>query len=320
MIGQSKQFRAGNSARVFGCAFLFYGLLTLGAQADLKVVERSDRNLKLLISGTIAQKDAAALQSLSPELERNSFSVNLDSKGGDVSAGMQIGKLIRKYDGTTWIGEDNFDANCYSSCALIFISGVLRFMSAGGKLGLHRPYLAAAPQSRQEVEKQVPLMLSGVRQYITEMGITDNFYQLMVNTEPSQMVTYDSDTYTKLVPENDPVHQEINIAYDARHYGTTMSQMRQRELNSEACRKRDKGYGDCLFAAYWNLSERVYLERYEKARACRREDDFKLLLAMPKKERRDHPLWIKWETCERNVMQHSSGPEIDFSQFGTPAR
>ena len=31
MIGQSKRFRAGNSALVFGCAFLFYSLLTLGA-------------------------------------------------------------------------------------------------------------------------------------------------------------------------------------------------------------------------------------------------------------------------------------------------
>jgi hypothetical protein len=131
----------------------------------------------------------------------------------------------------------------------------------------------------------------------------------MINTEPSQMVTYNSDTYESLVPEMDPVNQEIEIAYQARHYGTNTSQMRQRELNSDACRKKKEGYFDCLFAAYWNLSERVYRERSEKARACRREDDFKLLRAMSKKDRRDHPLWIKWENCERNVMLYSPEPK-----------
>ena len=55
---------------------------------------------------------------------------------------------------------------------------------------MHRPYLASRPQSRQVVEKQIPLMLSEVKQYIAEMGITDNFYQQMMNTEPSQMAIY----------------------------------------------------------------------------------------------------------------------------------
>jgi hypothetical protein len=52
---------------------------------------------------------------------------------------------------------------------------VLRQISPLGELGLHRPYLASSPQGRQAVEKQIPLMLSLVKQYIVEMNITDNF-------------------------------------------------------------------------------------------------------------------------------------------------
>ena len=209
---------------------LFHSLSLVGARADFRIVEHPNNgSLKLLISGKITESDAKALQELSADLERDVFTVYLDSRGGDVLAAMQIGRLIRKYEGTTWIGRDVGDMPgtqlpiCYSSCALIFIAGVDRYSS--GQLGLHRPLLASAPQSRQAVEEQVPLLLADVRQYITEMGITNSFYEQMVNTEPSQMIIYNEDNYEKLVPKNDPVNQEIEIAYQARHYGATTAEM-----------------------------------------------------------------------------------------------
>jgi hypothetical protein len=175
MYCNHKPFRACHSALVFAVAFLFYSLLIFGARADLKVVERmADNRLTLFISGTITQSDAAALQALSEELDRASFTVQLDSRGGDVSAATKIGRLIRKYEGVTFITSPDLNAKCYSSCALIFIGGVLRLMDPTSELGLHRPYLAASPQRRQEVEKEVPLMFSEVRQFIVEMDITDN--------------------------------------------------------------------------------------------------------------------------------------------------
>jgi ATP-dependent protease ClpP protease subunit len=274
----------------------FHCLLTVAARADFRIVGRTV-DLELLISGTITQQDAKAFQEVSAELERNDFYVYLDSKGGDVLAAMQIGRLIRKYEGFTQI---QWSRKCYSSCALIFIAGVSRVISAtGGELGLHRPYLASAPQSREAVEKQVPLILSQVKQYVAEMGITENFYQQMVNTEPSQIVVYGR--YSKFIPEYDPVYQEVEISYRARSYGVTTSKMRQREIDADACKKDE--IDQCGEPILWGLSQLVYRERSEKARACRLDDDnTKLLQAMPKKERRDHPLWIKRETCIRNIM------------------
>jgi len=294
-------------------AVAFQCLLALGAaaRADFRIVKHTNGELSLLIYSTITENDAKALQELAADLQRDDLTVYLDSRGGDPFAAMQIGRLIRKYEGRTFIGrepsdlDDPLSAKCYSSCALIFISGVLRLSS--GELGLHRPYLASAPQTRQAVEKQVPLMLAEIKQYIVDMGITDNFYEQMVNTEPSRMTIYNSDDYVKLVPENDPVYQEIEIAYEARHYGASTSEMRVRVRDSEACfqtRRSSADYVVCSNAALWGLNEQTYRERYERARTCRRSDDFNVLLAMPKSERRDHPLWIKWETCERNIMLH----------------
>jgi hypothetical protein len=300
----------------------FHCLLTVVARADVRVVERKTGKLDILISGTITERDTKALQELSAELERDVFTVYLDSKGGEVLAAMQIGRLIRKNDGQVWIGypmtvTHSSDAKCYSSCALIFIAGVWRFIDPfDGSLGLHRPYLASVPQSRQAVEKQVPLMLSQVKQYVAEMGITDNFYQQMVNTEPSQMVVYhamdrtESESaatgfpaqvsYQKLIPEEDPVYQEVHTSYDARAFGVTTSEMRQRETDREGCERKHARYG-CQ-AILWGLSERVFDERVKKVQMCWIDDDRKVLQAMPKKERRDHPLWIKRETCIRNIM------------------
>jgi hypothetical protein len=297
----------------------FYCLLTVVARADFRVVERKTGKLELLISATITERDVKGLQELSAELERDSFTVYLASKGGDVLAAMQIGGLIRQNYGMTWIGypmtvAHSSDAKCYSSCVLIFIAGVLRLMEPDGSVGLHRPYLASVPQSRQAVEKPVPLMLSQVKQYIAEMGITDNFYQQMVNTEPSQMLVYHGMdlaegnalglpaqvSYEKLIPEYDPVYQEVQISYDARAFGVTTSEMRQRENDREGCERKHATYG-CQ-AILWGLSERVFGERVKKAQLCWIDDDRKVLQAMPKKERRDHPLWIKRETCIRNIM------------------
>ena len=219
---------------------VFFLVAICTAKADIQI-DRTSSNIRVWITNTIKESDAKQLQEISAELEFASpLVVWLDSKGGDVSAAIKIGKLIRKYDGQTIIGS--FPAviaenpKCYSSCALIFNAGVRRAV-IDGVLGLHRPYLSALPQSRETVEKQVPLMLSMLKNYVNEMGITDNFYQQMVNTEPSRMMMYYSDNYTGLVPEIDAVYAEVEIARDARRYGITTSEMRQREQDEKSCER-----------------------------------------------------------------------------------
>jgi hypothetical protein len=168
--------------------------------------------------------------------------------------------------------------------------------------------------------------LSNVKQYIAEMGITDNFYQQMVNTESSGIIVYGNptaanlirsyralgirkttDDWRKLVPEYDPVYQEIKFYYEARRHGVTMVEMRRRELDAEACNERQvSDWSDCREALLWGLSEPVYRERSKQTSRCWVDDDMAILQAIPIRERRDHPLWMKKEACMRSIMLKGS--------------
>ena len=197
------------------------------AKAEL-LVDRTPP-LSVKITGTITERDAEKFQEISNELEYSDYPlIILDSVGGDVSAAISIGKLVRKVDGRTMIVS-----KCYSSCALIFIAGVQR--DSVGKLGLHRPYFSSAPQDREALEKQVPLMLSMLKGYVAEMNVTDGFYQQMVNTEPSRMAVYQADDFTALMPREDPVYAEIKVAHGARAFGITTAEMRQRYEAAKKC-------------------------------------------------------------------------------------
>ena len=291
------------------CITLGIGLLlitTLVAEAEI-VVKRKDSTpgqpreaIEVWITGTIAEADAKKLDTFSQQLEHDVLRVYLNSQGGEISAAMKIGRLIRQNEGVTAIP---LPARCYSSCVLIFISGVKRINF--GEIGLHRPFFASAPQERQVLEKQVPLMLSLVKSYVGEMGITDNLYQQMVNTEPSQMVKYGWSDYKTLIPESDPVYEEIEISYEARQYGITTAEMRHRIQDTERCYNPNdmSRWLACNEAIRWGLSERVYEQRSQRTMQCAlRDDESKVVDGIPKRIRRDHPIWIRMESCVRRIM------------------
>jgi hypothetical protein len=280
---------------------------TLTAQAEVRIDQSAEAWVELSIFGTITEADAKTFEPLyRHDLEYKNAFIELNSEGGSVSSAMQIGRIIRKYDGTTTIPKNG---KCYGSCALIFIAGVVRINS--GQLGLHRPYFTDAPQSREIIEKQVPLMLSMVKSYITEMGLSDDFYQQMVNTDPSKVTIYRGMESKRVVPAVDPTHQEIEMSFQARHYGVTTSEMRQRHQDMNNCEKLASPDNlRCLGPAAWGLSVRVYEEREKKVKKecwfqenkMESDKDVEALFAIPRKARPDHPITIRRETCERNIM------------------
>jgi hypothetical protein len=260
------------------------------------------------IKGAVTEGDAKTLRDIENRLAQSQFSVSLDSREGDVAGAMEIGRLIRKYDAMTFIYHD---MKCYSSCALIFIAGVIR--KSYGELGLHRPYLAIAPQGPETVAQQVLQMFSAIKSYVAEMGVADNFYQLMVNTEPSKMLIYTGSEYEKLVSELDPTYEEIQVTLEARRYGVTTSEMRARKAEAERCPHELQKDGsisfDCDDAIKWGLSLDVYLRRVKETKKCwfsenqywsnEERDTYN---KTPQKSRNDLPFVLQREACIRNIM------------------
>ncbi len=116
----------------------------------------------------ISRNDADYVTQHEMDFRTKSLLVYLNSTGGDVDAALKIGRIVRNNEGSVTAGK------CFSSCALIYIAGVSR--TNVGLIGLHRPYFSSAPLTRQEIERQAPLMLQKIKEYVQSMGVTDLFY------------------------------------------------------------------------------------------------------------------------------------------------
>jgi hypothetical protein len=266
---------------------------------DVLVHNRTESSLFVDVLGTITNLDPATFENAIQDIGSRRLFVRLDSVGGDVFAAMHIGRLIRKHDGVTVI---SVPSRCYSGCALLFIAGVMRHNL--GELGLHRPYQVFALQSRQTNEKQLQGLLALIKQYVTEMGIAENFYDQMVSTDSSKTAIYGMDDYANLVPEIDSGFLEVQFAYGARRYGMTAAQMRQKERDAEVCLTRSvKEIVVCQEAIKWSLSEEVYSERSAKIKACELgQDDRRVVQVLPPGQRRDHPFVLRHEACQQKIM------------------
>jgi hypothetical protein len=263
--------------------------------ADVKISEKTSGNIVIELRGTISQADAENLARNADKLSYGSQpQIFLNSAGGDVDAAMQIGRLVRSLDGATYSAD-----KCYGSCVLIFIAGVARFNL--GKLGLHSPYLVL---SAQNGEPTLPSLLPKLKTYVREMGISDDFYQEMVSTDPSSMKLYDRKAIETIVPERDPTYDELETSYEARGYGVDPAEMRRRQTKSDKCDSNDlEELSTCAQALKWGLSELAYFKRRGKIPWCDLTEEEKNTLNLEKrKERRDHPLYQKREACVRRVM------------------
>lgn len=193
-----------------------------------------------------------------------------DSPGGDVYAGMKIGRWFREHQAMTNVHKD---AHCYSTCALLFIAGVDRINS--GVIGLHRPYLAGPPQPADRIPALVSEVREEVNGYILEMGARPEFASTMLETVPESMRLYYGDEIHELVAERDAVYDEIQVAEDARYYGVSTQEYRRRD--QEAAGKCDinkfinefqglERWDLCRRATRWGLSESVYRNRNHSVR------------------------------------------------------
>jgi hypothetical protein len=262
---------------------------------------------RLLISGTISKGDADYVVQHEADLKQTTgLTVWLNSVGGDVAAAMTIGRIIRHEEALVVTLD-----RCFSSCALIYIAGVTRLNDYDGLIGLHRPYLAADALSREAIERAAPLMLQRIKDYVREMGVSDAFYDAMVNTEVSDVRLYRGDEIYRLVPETDPTYDEIENAYEARRYGISVGEMRRRKsMVKQKCDPLFSGWDNrvrharCEEAIYWGLDmatyERVTKKGFPECESS--ENEVKIYSATDIKKRRDLPFYIKQEVCIRDGM------------------
>lgn len=133
--------------------------------------------------------DAGAPDRLSKALSGISgrVAIWLNSPGGNLFAGMQLGRIIREHGATTHIINSGtlLPGECYSACALVFLGGVYRFNDNGARYGVHR---ASLPVERATGEGDLGQDLSpAIESYVREMGVDARLLELWAKAAPDEM-------------------------------------------------------------------------------------------------------------------------------------
>jgi hypothetical protein len=105
--------------------------------------------------------------------------VLFSSPGGDLNAGIEIGKAIRLKGFVTMAVEPY---GCASACALAWLGGMTRFMGADNAIGFHAVYLADDPNRRAD---SVGNALVGA--YLNQLGMTPQAIAYITEVQPQGM-------------------------------------------------------------------------------------------------------------------------------------
>jgi hypothetical protein len=156
-------------------------------------------------------------------LKKYRFTVVLNSDGGSLYGGLELGKKIRENKLPTSIGRSIVDGNlgsghtytttpgkCLSACAFAFLGGVTR-SAKSGELGIHqfyRDYAISNPNSKifdaRDLQSQQAITGQLVA-YTSFMGIDPSFIAKSSSTPPTSMY---------FLTNNDLVDMKITIDED----------------------------------------------------------------------------------------------------------
>ena len=129
------------------------------------------------------------------------YVVSLNSPGGNVHGGIELGRLIRENRLHTTvlkfrrhpktdelIHESEAPGECYSACALAYLGGIERKLNPESKLGFHQFSSAKGSFETQESvlvsEAQSQILGAEILNYIEGMGVKSTLYANLSKTLP----------------------------------------------------------------------------------------------------------------------------------------
>lgn len=181
----------------------------------------------ILIAGEITSGDVGRLRNIIKKRlnELNSQIteqpiVLLDSPGGDVSAALEMGRLLRNILAFTVVDGG---ASCNSACVFLLAGGVSRNLYLDGRIGLHRPrfdYGQFANLTKDQAASTYEKLKSECSTYMKEMGISDQVFYDMLKI-PSQDVKFVNREYAKRtgLVGYDPAWEEWTRALSVKRQG-----------------------------------------------------------------------------------------------------
>jgi hypothetical protein len=188
------------------------------------------------ITGTITAQDAKRIVELEKRGARLKL-VRLNSRGGDVSAAMTIGRILRKNEGAVLLEKGDI---CASACVLVIAGGVVR--SIHGQVLIHRPYSEATDTVGQDLaawDKKMKSYRKQMDAYLSEMNVSVGLADAMwaISPENARALTR-AEREHFLLSESDSSYDDYRSTQDARKYGLTKQEyLRRYKIVTEKCGK-----------------------------------------------------------------------------------
>ena len=136
----------------------------------------------IFIDGALDQKTVDQFKAVLAQRHITKGTVHLNSKGGSVLAGLELGTLIRDNGLSTNVGQRNSwgglprPGECSSACPYAFLGGVYRYASNDAKIGVHRFSVTGGVEPNLDM---VEVVSAAIANHILNMGSDLGLLELM---------------------------------------------------------------------------------------------------------------------------------------------
>jgi hypothetical protein len=174
----------------------------LGAAAKIGVIEQEGM-ARVTVEGRLIAEDAANMKmKIGPYSQAI---VEFKSEGGSLTAGIQIGEMIRLKNFTTLVPDNS---RCSSACALAWLGGTQRFLGDNAEIGFHAAYDETTGQ-----ETGVGNALVGA--YLARIGLPYSAVVYITQAAPSSMTWLNLKDAEQQGIDVKPLHAESRHAKTA---------------------------------------------------------------------------------------------------------
>jgi ATP-dependent protease ClpP protease subunit len=186
------------------------------------------------LTDEISSQDVAELMTHPNLKARRPIILELDSEGGDISAAMKIGRLLRDTRSSVIVREGN---SCLSACVLVLAGATGRIVSNDASIGIHRPYSTSREAASYEsVRTRYKALELGVRTYLEEMNVPNSLFDAMLRIPPEDVRILSREELLSFgLNSDDPVKAEYDDLQNAREYGVDRTEYLRRKRLAESC-------------------------------------------------------------------------------------
>lgn|GEM_PF-6917397 len=157
--------------------------------------------------GPISEGTAGSLRIFAKENKiRPGGAIYFQSRGGDLSEAIRLGRVIRELGLNTYIGgiDSKQPGYCLSACTLAYLGGVFRFMDDADAYSVQRFYRRASTNQEFDLEAS-RVAAEEITAFVKSMGVNAKLFQFMLLPGSEELVSIDKNTLVELRAVNDGV-------------------------------------------------------------------------------------------------------------------